>query len=276
MQFARLMAVKPSGFASDNYTEQHNSALLYTAGWIGFSERARKPGPTYLYYISDRAFVLQEEDWKCIDYTVQSFYYFHQFNLKRFTYKWVVARIKLREAKKKKNKFRLTINVDEKKKKEKNLTIFLIDQGKKIWRNGTGKKRNGKERRKKGGQGGGKKRKSVKTCWSIAFTGTFRTNRRLVVQTVNVWDAREANSRLSPLFLVYKPPAKRRLNTAYSFSPATIDRRRASLNLAHDRKRRNTRRQVCKPRFIAAHSGVHCSVPRSGQLIFAYYSSKLV
>lgn len=67
------MTVKPPGFASDNYTEQHNSALLYTAGWIGFS--SEETGP-HLSTISDRAFVLQEEDWKCIDYTVESFYYF--------------------------------------------------------------------------------------------------------------------------------------------------------------------------------------------------------
>lgn len=160
MQFARLMAVKPPGFASDNYTEQHNSALLYTAGWIGFSERARKPGPTYLHYISDRAFVLQEEDWKCIDYTVQSFYYFHQFNLKRFTYKWVVARIKLREAKKKKiNKFRLTSMIGKKERRKIWRYFWSTREEKKFDVTERGKKEMEKKGGRKGVKEGGKSEK---------------------------------------------------------------------------------------------------------------------
>lgn len=71
------------------------------------------------------------------------------------------------------------------------------------------------------------------------------------------------------LLLLPPPPGEKKIKyRVFIFTARILNRSRS--------KTGSTRRRVCKPRFIAAHSGVHCSVPRSDQLIFAYYSSKLV
>lgn len=62
----------------------------------------------------------------------------------------------------------------------------------------------------KEGRGGGKKRnsQSVKTCWPIAFTATFHTNRRLLFKQL-MFEMRAKQTRVFHRFFLFTSPRRK-------------------------------------------------------------------
>lgn len=248
------MTVKLPGFAADNYyAERHNLALLCTPGWIGFSRKGT-PGSTYLSFPIRHP--LRSERFATFATRARSV-----LSLNKISSSTLARKLKIIE------RYRTSTILSPKwflyshwnGKIEENLSF---EDGKiPCPKAGQFDKRSSKQqmhlrfsmKSSVWFQRGEKRNEiveSVKTRCSIAFTGTFHTARSLArsncySNTVNVWEAFRGKRARLAVFLVYAPPAKRRLNTAYSFSrPTTINHNILSSYLfirytyvyVHDRK----------------------------------------